>query len=119
MLDKVLDEIELSYEQFIDFCILCGCDYVSRIGNLGPNSAYELIKQHNTIEEVMAVIEQKNKESMEEKQKLRYNIPPDANFRYKEAREQFKIPDVFDCTNYLVRSIGKNSFQKQSCKRKL
>ena len=30
-LDKVLDGIEMSMDQFIDMCILCGCDYTDNI----------------------------------------------------------------------------------------
>lgn len=29
-LERVLEELKFSMEQFIDFCILCGCDYCER-----------------------------------------------------------------------------------------
>lgn len=36
--------------QFVDLCILLGCDYCEKIGGLGPKRALSLIKQHRTIE---------------------------------------------------------------------
>ena len=43
----------MTYEQFIDFCILCGCDYTSKIPNVGPIKAYSYIKAHKNIENII------------------------------------------------------------------
>ena len=43
-LEEMLKSLELSYEQFIDFCILCGCDYTAKIGGIGPVKALKMIK---------------------------------------------------------------------------
>lgn len=32
---KVLKELELTEDQFIDLCILCGCDYTAKISGIG------------------------------------------------------------------------------------
>lgn len=40
-------------EQFIDICILCGCDYCGTIRGIGPKTAYKLIVQHKTLEKVI------------------------------------------------------------------
>ncbi|KAL8451190.1 hypothetical protein Emag_002864 [Eimeria magna] len=50
-LAKVLEELKLSMDQFIDFCILCGCDYCGTIRGVGAKTAYTLIKQHGCIEQ--------------------------------------------------------------------
>lgn len=42
-LAKILRLSGLTYEQFIDFCILCGCDYSTKIKNIGPVKAYSFI----------------------------------------------------------------------------
>lgn len=81
-------------DQFIDFCILCGCDYVTRIGGFGSTSAYNAIKKYGTIEEVVKMIELKNEEYMKEKGKTRYTMPPKERFRYIDARKEFKNPPV-------------------------
>ena len=56
--DKVLEGLDLTMEQFVDLCILCGCDYTDTIRGIGPKKAFTLIKQHKCIEEVLKHIDQ-------------------------------------------------------------
>ncbi|KAG8086234.1 hypothetical protein GUJ93_ZPchr0010g9516 [Zizania palustris] len=78
---KVLEELELTMDQFIDLCILCGCDYCDSIKGIGGQTALKLIRQHGSIE---SILENINKD--------RYQIPED--WPYEEARRLFKEPDV-------------------------
>ena len=52
-LHGILNNLELSYEEFIDFCILCGCDYTGKIAGMGPINAHKLIAKYRTIESVI------------------------------------------------------------------
>ncbi|OLY82699.1 Flap endonuclease 1 [Smittium mucronatum] len=79
-LDKVLQGLDLTYSQFVDLCILLGCDYTQSIKNVGPKTGYSLIKQHKDIESVI------------ENLKANQTCPPD--FDYKSARQLFLSPDV-------------------------
>ncbi|PIA40761.1 hypothetical protein AQUCO_02400079v1 [Aquilegia coerulea] len=78
---KILEELNLSMDQFIDLCILCGCDYCDSIRGIGGQTALKLIRQHGSIENILENI---NKE--------RYQIPED--WPYQEARQLFKEPLV-------------------------
>lgn len=78
---KVLEELELTMDQFIDLCILSGCDYCDSIKGIGGQTALKLIRQHSCIENILENI---NKE--------RYQIPED--WPYQEARHLFKEPNV-------------------------
>ncbi|XP_042021853.1 flap endonuclease 1 [Salvia splendens] len=78
---KVLEELNLTMDQFIDFCILCGCDYCDSIRGIGGMTALKLIRQHRSIENILENI---NKE--------RYQIPEE--WPYQEARRLFKEPSV-------------------------
>ena len=49
-LAKVLEGFEMNMTEFIDLCILCGCDYTHSIGGMGPVTAFKLIQEHKTIE---------------------------------------------------------------------
>ena len=49
-LKLVLSGLELSFESFVDLCILCGCDYTGTIPKVGPVTALKLIKRHQCIE---------------------------------------------------------------------
>lgn len=79
--DKVLQGLELSKEQFIDLCILLGCDYCESIKGIGPKRAIELINQHKSIENIINNIDKK-----------KYIVPNDWN--YMQARELFVSPEV-------------------------
>lgn len=81
-ISMVLEELELSMDQFIDMCILCGCDYCDTIRGIGPQTALKLIKQHKNIEGVL--------ESLKEKE--RFQIPDPWPF--ERARELFRRPVV-------------------------
>lgn len=70
--------------QFIDLCILLGCDYVDPIPKIGPHTALKLIRDYGTLEGVVAHIEGDPKK--------RYSIPED--WPYQDARELFFNPDV-------------------------
>lgn len=53
-LDKVLAALGLSLDAFRHFCVMCGCDFVERIPFVGPVKAFPLIKEHGSIEAVLA-----------------------------------------------------------------
>ncbi|CRL04575.1 CLUMA_CG017644, isoform A [Clunio marinus] len=82
-IDKVLKGLELSQEEFIDLCILLGCDYCDTIRGIGPKKAFEFITKHRSIEEILKNIDRK-----------KYQVPEDWN--YEKARQLFKTPEVLD-----------------------
>lgn len=90
-LSKVLEELKLTMDQFIDFCILCGCDYCDSIKNMGPVRALKYIKEYKTIEKVLEALK---KENETEKSKVKFGIPSGDAFLFEQARELFKSPDV-------------------------
>ena len=79
--DKVLEDLEFTNDQFIDLCILLGCDYCESIKGVGPVKAIKLIQEHKCIEEAIKHLDAS-----------KYPIP--EGWLYKEARELFKNPDV-------------------------
>ena len=81
--EKVLKGLELNAEEFIDLCILMGCDYCDTIRGVGPKTAITLIQKHRSIEKIIENIDTK-----------KYAIPKDWN--YEQARNLFKNPDVID-----------------------
>ena len=77
-LEGILENLEISYNQFVDLCILCGCDYTSKIYGIGYVNAYKLIKKYNNIEGILDNI---------------------------KTLTKFKVPDDFDyktANNYLI-----------------
>jgi len=72
--------------QFIDLCILLGCDYLDPIPKVGPSTALKLIRDHGTLEKVV------NWMKTDPKAKERYTVPDDWPF--EDARDLFFNPDV-------------------------
>jgi len=82
-LEKVLQDLNLTQDQFIDLCILLGCDYTDSIRGIGPKRAIDLITQHKSIEEILKNID-KNK------------YPPPDDWNYEGARQLFIEPEITD-----------------------
>ena len=83
-LDRVLAGLEMDRQQFVDLCILLGCDYLDPILKVGPQTALNLIREHKTLEAVVAHIKSDPKK--------KFTIPEDWPF--EDARELFFNPDV-------------------------
>lgn len=81
-LSEVLEGLGMTMDMFIDFCILCGCDYTSTIRGVGPKKALQFLLESNDIESVVKALSGQK----------RFTIPDD--FMYEQARKLFKQPDV-------------------------
>ena len=43
---------------FVDFCILCGCDYLDHVPGVGPATAAKLLKSHASLERAVVVADE-------------------------------------------------------------
>lgn len=89
-LHGILDNLKITYDQFIDMCILCGCDYINKIMGMGPITAHKLILKYGTIEEIL-------------KNNTKFTIP--ENFDYVKARDLFKNPISVEVFNSIDKHI--------------
>lgn len=80
--EAVIRGLELTYEQFVDLCILCGCDYCATIKGIGPKTALKLIKTHKNIETIVTALKKEKK----------YEIPAD----WFEQRVPKKVMEVLE-----------------------
>mmetsp|Transcript_22146 Transcript_22146/g.31009 ORF Transcript_22146/g.31009 Transcript_22146/m.31009 type:complete len:239 (+) Transcript_22146:40-756(+) len=121
-LDKVLAGLNLTMPQFVDFCILCGCDYSPTIRGVGPKTALAGIRKHGSIESLIASMagvepghnrsattalagndertqggneDSRSKKSGKGKTTQQRHPLPDP-FPYKEARSLLITPNVTD-----------------------
>ena len=51
--EKAIGGMGLTHDQFVDLCILLGCDYCDTIRGIGPKTALKLIKEHGDIETIL------------------------------------------------------------------
>ena len=79
-LDIILRDLDVTHDQFIDICILLGCDYTGTLPGLGLKRIYRAIKDNGNIEGYIA----------------KYNVQVPESFDYITARNCFKNPQVID-----------------------
>jgi 5'-3' exonuclease len=79
----LLNQLQLTKEQFIDLCILSGTDYNDNIPNIGNEKAYKLIQKYKSIE------------SIEEEKHLDTSM-----LNYRKVRELFSVPSEFQLSDY-------------------
>ena len=56
-LQQVLSRLQLSYPQWLDFCILCGTDYNPNLPRIGPEKAFQLIRTHGSIDRMAQIMD--------------------------------------------------------------
>ena len=83
-LNEILNTLGMSNAQWVDFCILCGCDYLRRIPGMGPRKAFKFIKECGNIENVIETYTGYNK---------RYILP--ENYNFSKARELFNTTEFY------------------------
>ena len=89
--DEILKELKLTNKEFVDLCILCGCDYTLKISKIGYITAYKLIIKYRTLENIIENIKDIEK----------YCITDDfiKSFNYQDCRDIFlnnnhKLPEI-------------------------
>lgn len=109
-LAKALEELDMPMEQFIDLCMLLGCDYLDPIKGVGPKKALKLIREHKSLDQVLEVLqagERMKKEEGHESDtqadepssgapKKRGGIQVPEFWPFQEARHLFQTPQVQD-----------------------
>lgn len=50
--EDMLSRLEMTEDQFLDFCIMCGTDYNSNLPKIGPEKSYRLLKKFGSIEQI-------------------------------------------------------------------
>jgi len=51
--EKIIEGLNINHDKFIEFCILCGCDYCPQVPKVGNITALKLIQKYGTIEEII------------------------------------------------------------------
>jgi flap endonuclease-1 len=82
-LNLILADLDITYDQFIDVCILLGCDYTCTIRGLGIKKILEQIIDHGNIEGIIA--------------SEQFIIPED--FDYLLARKMFTDSPIIEAPN--------------------
>ncbi|TFY54521.1 hypothetical protein EVG20_g9670 [Dentipellis fragilis] len=96
-LSKALEGLEMDMSQFIDLCILLGCDYLEPIKGVGPKSALKLIREHGGLGSVVEHLREKQaakEETAEDSKKKKGGVQVPEEWPWEQAKRIFEKPDV-------------------------
>jgi len=92
-LNNILEKLNLSYDEFIDFCILLGCDYSNGISNINYNIIYEYYMRNKNIEDTLKSLKANN-----------FNVP--VQLDYQEIKKYYKEGPYIEITNLEMKPIN-------------
>ncbi|KAI9302665.1 PIN domain-like protein [Cunninghamella echinulata] len=79
---KARQQLELTKEQFLDLCILCGTDFGPKIKGVGPIRALQLIQKYGSIENILKELDTQK-------------YIPEPGFDFKNIRKIFQeLPTI-------------------------
>ena len=91
-LECLLKDFKMNMKEFVDLCILCGCDYCPSIPKVGTIRSYNYIHNHKTIENLV-------------ESKKCPNIPEEFLEKYANSRGLFEVfKDKIDVNNLPIHS---------------
>ncbi|ODN96393.1 flap endonuclease 1 [Cryptococcus wingfieldii CBS 7118] len=65
-LEVAIRDLEMTMDQFIELCVLLGCDYLEPCKGIGPKTALKLMREHGSLGKVVEHIRGKMAEKAEE-----------------------------------------------------
>ena len=74
---EIIRGLNLDHNKFIEFCILCGCDYCPSVPKVGNNTALKLISKYSSIEEII--------------ESTKYQFPENYIELFHSAKENFLL----------------------------
>jgi flap endonuclease-1 len=115
-LKLALEGLEMEMPQFVDLCILLGCDYLEPIKGIGPKSALKLVREYGGLKGVVEHLREKyvhllglsfpthhvNRQAEKEEaaadkedgKKKKGGVQVPAEWPWEEAKKVFEEPDV-------------------------
>ena len=82
-INTLYESLGLTYSSFVDLCIMCGTDYNTNMKGIGPEKAFKLIKQFQTLDQIEAQgypIECLNYPRV--RQLYKFDLKPDISIRF-------------------------------------
>lgn len=100
-LSDILDGAKMSMNQFIDYCILCGCDYCPKIAGVGGAIGLKLLRKYSNINNIITCMRDGTLKQRPDKVTI-----DDYMYKYERAfrifsREQETLPE-FQLTKYVI-----------------
>lgn len=102
-LKDVLGFLGLTMNEFIDLCVLLGCDYCDNIKGIGPKNAYKLIVEYRSLDKVLEFLHKSNKITSTKTNKSVSNTLDDSD-NSEDSDNEIKDSNKIDISNDLEDS---------------
>lgn len=93
-LSKALEELDMPMEQFVDLCLLLGCDYLDPVRGIGPKKALKLIQEFRSLDRILEHLEQVEQEKEQKKKSSEAKREPmkEGNGSDESEKEAEPVP---------------------------
>ncbi len=87
-MSDVLTSMDMNYEQFVELCILLGCDYCERFKDIKQDTIYRYYKGHHNIPDTLNHMKEDGN-----------NLPNVSIEEYNKIKEYFMNPEIKNTNN--------------------
>ncbi|EJD39975.1 PIN domain-like protein [Auricularia subglabra TFB-10046 SS5] len=96
-LQKALDGLNMTMDQFIELCLLLGCDYLEPIKGVGPKSALKYMREMGSLDKIVDHLREKQAdrdEAVDAGKAKKGGVQVPEHWPWEEAKKLFIKPDV-------------------------
>lgn len=118
--EQLINDLELTHDKFIEFCVLCGCDYCPSVPKIGNITALKLIKKYKTMNEIV----EKSSYEFPDKYLDIFQAAKENYFIFRDKikPEEIKIEcpekDIDELRKYLINDIEMSEKRVQNALKK-
>ena len=117
-LEKILQGFNMNYDQFVELCILSGCDYCGTIPRIGNVRAFAGIHKHSNATNFINSLDPNNiPENYQEKLTKAKSLFIDINFKEEQIIESIRDED--ELVKYLIEDCNMSVNRVQNALKKI
>lgn len=99
--EEIKKELLMNDKEFVDMCILMGCDYCESLKGIGPMKSFEIIKKHNNLETYFNKIKKENIDQYINARNMFINPVVSYDFKNNLSVDKLNIEDFNDMCDKL------------------
>ena len=117
---KILSEMQIDKDQFIDICIILGTDYCKPIKGLNINTLHDIYMKFGNMEDFVKELDSINTKLIAEGKEIKYKIPKNFMVRWKIAKEYYlSSAFVIDPIELINNKIMRKNYWSKPNKNKI
>ena len=102
-LQNILSTLNLTYEQFVELCILFGCDYNEKMKDISPETIYKIYLEHKDIPSTLKALNKNLSELDNYSSYKNYFLNPPV---HDIKSIEYKKPNIAELDKLLVSKYG-------------